>query len=372
MINKRRLIKRFIKYVKISSLSGHEGRFAALIKKELKALGLKVKVDSAGKKIQGESGNIIAHFKGTLKRAPRIFFNAHLDTVVPGENIRPKIKGGVITSSGDTILGADNKAGVAVIMEALQTIKEKIIPHGEIVIAFTVAEEMGLCGAKFIKKRTINSDLGFVLDGGDIDEIINKAPSQDSITAKIIGRAAHAGVHPEQGINAIKVVSEAIAKMKIGRIDKETTSNIGIIKGGSATNIVPEEVEIKGEARSHNRKKLERQVSHMRKALISACRKNKAKLKLEIYPAYRAFMIPENKKVMVLAKKAMTMTKIKPKVKPTGGGSDANIFNSFGIPSIILGVGGDKVHTKKENIRITDMVKGVELVLNIIKAAQNA
>ena len=366
MIDQKRLLERFIRYVKVDSLSKQEGRFAKLIKRELRGLGLPCREDKAGKRLPGQSGNLFTAIKGNVRGIPRILFNAHLDTVGPGRGIRPRIRKGVITSDGSTILGADNKAGVAVIMEIIRIIKEKKLPHGDIDIIFTVAEEMGLCGSKFIDKAFMNADLGYVLDGGDVDEIINKAPSQDSLDARIIGRAAHAGVHPEQGINAIKVASDAISRMRLGRIDKETTANIGIIKGGEATNIVPETVEIRGEARSHSRKKLARQVSHMKKALISACRRYKAKLECRISSAYRSFEIPLGHKALTIAKLAAAASGIRPKIKATGGGSDANIFNGLGVPCVIIGVGADNVHTKKENIKIKEMAKGAQFVLNII------
>jgi tripeptide aminopeptidase len=222
-------------------------------------------------------------------------------------------------------------------------------------------------GAKFLPDKVLKGDFGIILDGGDIDTIIYKAPSQYTIEAKIIGRAAHAGIHPEEGINAIKVASAAIAGMRLGRIDKETTANIGIIHGGTATNIIPEEVELKGEARSHNRDKLNRQVEHMEKSLLRACQRYRARLKIKVERTYRSFEINQGSRSMALVKQAMKKNGIDPKIKETGGGSDANIFNERGIPSLILGVGADKVHTNRERIKIDDLVAGTEIVLNIIR-----
>jgi tripeptide aminopeptidase len=367
LINKNRLVKRFIKYVKVDSLSKKEARFMKLLKKELSTMGLKCSEDNAGKQIGGDCGNLYARLKGNSKGAPAILLNAHVDTVMPGENIKPKIRNGRIFSDGTTVLGADNKAGVAVIMEILNVLKEQKIPHGDIDILFTVAEEIGLTGSKFIKRNFIKAKFGFVLDGGDADEIINKAPSQDSVEIKITGRAAHAGIHPEHGINAIKVASDAISKMKLGRIDFETTANIGIIHGGIATNIIPETVTLKGEARSHDLNKLRRQIVHMGNILHKACVKYGAKLHFRVTPAYRAFEIPAGHKSMSLARQAAKNIGLRIKVKATGGGSDANIFASMGLPCLILGVGADNVHTKKENISVDEMRTGAELVWNIIK-----
>ncbi len=367
IINKKRLLKRFIKYVKVDSVSKDEKKFALLIKKELAVLGVKSREDRAGLHIRGNCGNILGTLKGSVKKAKRLMFNAHIDTVITGRNIRPRVRDGVIKSDGRTILGADNKAGVAVMIEALKVIKERRMPHGDIDIIFTVAEEIGLCGSKFIDKRALKADMGFVLDGGSVDEMINRAPSQDSIEVKITGKAAHAGVHPEQGINAIKVAGAALSKMRLGRIDQETTANIGIIEGGSATNIVPETVVLKGEARSHNGAKLRRQVKHMRDSFRKACRRSGARLEFRVTPSYRSFRVSPASGPMRTAVAAAKAMGIRPKVKATGGGSDANMFNSMGLPCLIIGVGAHNVHTNREKISLSDMVKGCELVLNIMR-----
>jgi tripeptide aminopeptidase len=369
LINKKRLVDRFIRYVKIASLSRKEAKFSKLIRKELKGMGIRPIEDNAGRHIGGDCGNIYAFVKGNVKGIPRMLLNAHIDTVMPGENIKPRIRKGRIFSDGTTVLGADNKAGVAVIIEVLKTLKEKKIPHGDIDVLFTVAEEMGLMGSKYVDRKFLRSRFGYVLDGGDVDRVINKAPSQDSIEIKITGRAAHAGVHPEKGINAIKVASSAISKMRIGRIDSETTANIGIITGGVATNIVPDTVIIKGEARSHDIRKLRRQTSHMGKILRKECARYGAKLSYRVTPSYRAFEVPVTHEALALLKRAAKNIKLNLKVRATGGGSDANIFSSFGLPCLIIGVGADSVHTKKENVSIDDMVKGAELVLNVIGGA---
>jgi tripeptide aminopeptidase len=371
LINKKRLIGRFIKYVKVDSISKKEAKFMKLIRKELSAMGVRSVEDNAGSHIGGDSGNLYAFIKGNLKGVPRVLLNAHVDTVMPGENIKPRIRKGKIFSDGTTVLGADNKAGVAVIMEVIMTLNERNLRHGDIDVLFTVAEELGLTGSKFIDKKLLKADFGYVLDGGDVHKLINKAPSQDSLEIKISGRSAHAGVHPEKGINAIKVASAAISRMKLGRIDRETTANIGIIHGGVATNIVPETVVFKGEARSHDISKLKRQVNHMRNESQKACLKYGAKLAFHVTPSYRAFEIPVKHAAMLLAKKAALDIGIKPDIIATGGGSDANIFSSLGLPCLIIGVGADNVHTKKEKISVNEMEKGAQLLLNIIMESVN-
>lgn len=340
-------------------MSKQEAELVKVVRKDLKALKIRPYRD--------ELGNIFADIKGDEKKAPRLLLNAHLDTVSPGEGIKPRIRYGIITSNGHTILGADNKAGVAAIMEVLRVLREDKVPHGDIQVIFTVQEEIGLLGAKWIRKGWLNADLGYVLDGGDVEKLYYKAPTQYNLSAEVSGRAAHAGVHPEQGINAIQVASKAIAKMRLGRIDRETTANIGIIKGGVATNIVPEKVELKGEVRSHNRRKLKAQLKKMQKCLSRACFESRGKLKINADNVYNAFSLDKDDRVIKIAQRALLNLGIKPKLKLTGGGSDANIFNELGIKTLIIGVGADRVHTKNERIEVEEFLTGAKFLLEIIK-----
>lgn len=351
-------IKRFIEYVKIDSESGQEERFAERLISELKKLGFKPSRDKIG--------NIFVNIKGT-SAGPTILLNAHIDTVTPGKNIKPRIVGGKVRSDGKTILGADNKAGVAAIVEALTIIKKDSIPHGNLLVIFTVQEETGLYGSKHIDRKKLKADFGFVFDGGGPATIHHAAPAQKNIEVWIKGKAAHAGVHPEQGINAIKVASVAITKMKQGRIDFETTANIGIISGGKATNIISEDVYVKGEARSHNLKKLKKQLDHMIACFKKSCEKYKAKLKYKIIDMYPSFKVSPHAKIFKLLKRSYRLSVISYKLKPSGGGSDANIFNKYGIPSIILGVGAHDLHGVKERLNIREYEKGIKMIVELIK-----
>ncbi len=361
MINKRRLIKTFKKLVQTDSPSLKEGKLVAFLQKELKFLGHKASI--VGRPAEGEVGSLIVNISG---KGPQVLLNSHIDTVAHHKPIKPIKRRGFLVSGSGTILGADDKAGVAAILEILKILKEKKLPHPPLQIVFTVAEEIGLVGAKLLPKRYLKADFGLVVDGGDINEIVYKAPSQKNITATIIGKAAHAGIHPEDGINAIKVAAEAIDKMNIGRIDKETTANIGTIEGGRATNIIPDRVQLKGEARSHSPKKLKKQINYMKKVIERACRKHKAKSKVVIKDVYPSFEVKRSAKVLKLAVAQVKKAKIKPVVKMTGGGSDANIFNAAGIPCVIMGVGADHVHTSAERLPIKDFVKGTEIILGLI------
>lgn len=367
MIKKRRLISFFKKLVRIESLSLREGNLARIVKTELRHLG--IKAYQAGKVRGGEVGNLVANVPGRGVSRPRLILNAHLDTVSPAIAVKPIERNGYIYSDGTTILGADNKAGVAAIIEVLHVLKEKKLKHPPLRIILTVAEEIGIVGAKVLPEKVLRADFGLTLDGGDIDKVVVKAPGQYNLEATIIGRAAHAGIRPEEGINAIKVASEAVTKMKVGRIDKETTANIGVIAGGKATNIVPEEVRIRGEARSQNLAKLHKQVAQMERELIRACQKHKARLKLKVERVYKSFEIKASSPILALVAAGMRATKIKPVYKSTGGGSDANILNEARLPTVNIGVGADHVHTTRERINVAEFIQGTEMVLNIISEA---
>lgn len=368
MVNRQRIVNEFLKYIQIDSLSGTEGNFAKFIIGELEAVGAEVYVDAAGEKIGGETGNVIAKVKGSLDKQP-VLFSCHMDTVTPGIGIKPVIKDEVIYSDGTTILGGDNKAGIAAVLEALKCIKENNLEHGPIEIVFSIAEETGLFGAKNLDYNRLEAKLGFVLDsGGEPGQIIVKGPAQDKIDVKIIGRPAHAGVCPEEGISAIHVASAAIANMRLLRIDEETTANIGSISGQGPTNIVCPEVIIKAEARSLSSEKLDAQTAHMVQCFEKAAENFGAKVEIETSRAYGPFVIDEDDEIVALVKKACGNMGLSSFTAATGGGSDTNILNGHGIKAVNLGIGERKPHTLEEHLRIEDLVNTSRLVLEIIKA----
>jgi len=369
MVNRERVVKEFMKYVQIDSLTRSEGNFAKFITEELERLGLEIDFDNAGEKIGSDANNIIATLKGDKDTKP-IMLCCHMDTVTPGEGIKPIIKDDVIYSDGTTILGGDNKAGIAAIIEALKVVKEQNISHGDIEVVFTIAEEGGLNGSKNLDYSKIRSKRAFVLDsGGDPGEIIIQGPAQDKIDVKIKGKSAHAGVCPEEGISAIQVAAAAISRMNLLRIDEDTTANIGIINGGKATNIVTPEVEIKAEARSLSDEKLDKQTAHMIECFKEAAKEFGAEVEINTSRAYGAFKIDENDEIVKLVKKACDNIGLKAYTGSTGGGSDTNILNVNGIKAVNLGIGARKPHTLEEHLRIEDLVNTSKLVLEIIKSA---
>ena len=373
MINRKRILDEFYELVQIKSSTHAERQVADVIRRKLSDLHIEVTEDNTGSKTGGDCGNVLAFLPGTLTGAPSVLFTAHLDCVEPCGNIQPVLKDGIITSAGDTILGSDDKSGVAAILEALRVIKEQNILHGNIQIVFTVAEEGGLQGSKNIDQALLQADFGYALDsGGSPGEIVNMAPGHNKLKIVIHGKKAHAGVAPEEGVNAIILAGKALAKINDGRIDSETTANIGTIEGGSVTNIVPDKVVIQAEARSRNEEKLAAQTQHMRQVFEETVKAAGGKAEISIAKAYDAYVLPETAPVVRLAYQAAESIGLKPVIKATGGGSDANYFNSYGIPTAVLGTGMSKVHTTDEFIKEQDLYNIGELALAIIKAAGQA
>ncbi|TYP54208.1 M20/M25/M40 family metallo-hydrolase [Thermosediminibacter litoriperuensis] len=367
MINEERLINEFLELVKIDSPSGKEGRLAQVLIEKLSTLGLKVSVDDAGEKVGGETGNVIARLKGK-PGAPAILFSCHMDNVMPCEGVKPVIKDGVIYSDGTTVLGADNKAGIAAVLEALRVVKENSIDHGDVEVVFSIWEEGGLRGASNLNADLLTAKYAFVLDsGGSPGEIITSGPAQDKIEVKLIGRAAHAGVAPEEGISAIMMAARAIDRMKLLRIDEETTANIGVINGGQATNIVTPEVTVKAEARSLSEEKLSAQTRHMVEAFEKAAAEFGGRAEIEVTRMYPPFRVEESDDIVRGVKRALERIGITGYTRSTGGGSDTNIFNGMRIKAVNLGIGERKPHTLEEHIHIKDLVDTARMVIEIIR-----
>jgi tripeptide aminopeptidase len=365
-VNQQRLVDEFLELVKIDSASKDERLMADALMAKLEALGFSVSEDDTAAKIGGTAGNVIGILEGE-KDAPPLLFCAHMDRVHPGLGIKPQIKDGVITSDGTTILAADDIAGVVAILEAIRIIQEKKLPHGRLEILFTVAEEGGLYGAKSVDATQFQAQAGFFMDaGGPVGTIVTAAPAQKGLKATIHGKAAHAGVAPEDGISAIVIAAEAITKMKLGRIDPETTANIGVIQGGAATNIIPDKVELRGEARSRNNDKLDQQMDSMVAALNAASARHGVKADISVDHSYSAFGLTESDYPVQLGVKAAEAIGLQPSIESTGGGSDANIINGYGIPSLVLGMGYTDVHTTAESISVEQLLVAAKYVLSII------
>lgn len=368
MVNSDRLKADFLELLKVNSVGGEEGEICQLVAKRLEQIGASsVKVDDASRKIGGTGGNVIAKFEGTVV-GPALMLNAHLDTVSSTEGLKIFEEEDIIRSDGATILGADDKAGVAIVFEALRVLKEQGIPHSPIEVIFTIQEEKGLLGAKALDISSLEAKHGFVLDGSEKpDELVVEAPSHDNFLAIVKGRAAHAGVEPEKGVNAIAAACAAISKVKWGRLDERTTCNIGLIKGGEARNIVPERCEVQGEARSRDKRRLEEVISAIRAAFEEATKEFGAELDFQTERSYECYRVEEEEPQLEAVKEAIRLLGMEPKLLASGGGTDANVFVQQGIRCVILPTGATKAHTKEEYARPSVMAKCCEILLRAIE-----
>lgn len=372
MIKRERLVNEFLSLVAIDSLSKQERNMADALLKRLKDMGYEPYEDDTGSKIGGNAGNVICHVKGNSE-GPSLLLMAHMDTVVPGLSKKAVVDGDIIKTDGTTILGGDDAGGIAVILETLKSLKEDNEKFGDLYIAFTVCEEGGLFGARNLDLKKIPADFAFVLDnGGPIGTIAVKAPHYNRLSATFKGRAAHAGLEPEKGISAIMMASKAIAQMPyFGRIDAESTSNIGIINGGQARNIVCDTCTVEGEVRSADKGK----IAHITQAIVDSFKKAAQDMggdvEIEVETMYPGYSIEENDTIIELLKEASKISGIPLNPEATGGGSDTNIINGAGIPAVDISVGMDKVHSTQEQIRISDMVKACEFLTAVIKASRS-
>lgn len=367
MINKQRLLATFLDYVQIDSESGQEREMAQRVIADLTAVGCDIYVDDTMDKTGSNTGNVYATLPGNAPGEP-IVLSAHLDTVVPGVGVEPVVEEGIIRSKGDTVLGSDDKSGVSAIVEAMRVVTEQNIPHPTVQAVFTVCEETGLLGSKYLQYDKLAGKQVVALDTSTPGTIVTRGPGQYKIEATVVGRKAHAGVAPEQGISAIQVLSEAISNMKLLRVDEETTANIGAIHADYPTNIVADRATMSAECRSRDAAKLEEQARHMEDCLRDACRKYDATLELERTKVYAAFCHDENDPFVQRVVRAMTAAGVKAQCKPTGGGSDANNMSQNGLMALVVGTGMDKVHTTAEQICVTDLEDTARMVLELIKA----
>jgi tripeptide aminopeptidase len=376
LINQERLKNLLIELIKIDSLSRQEYKIAMRLKRELQDLGATVFIDDAGEKIGGTVGNLIAHISGSAPGAAPILLSAHMDTVVPGEGVKPVLDGDILRSDGTTVLGGDDKSGVAIICEVLRVIRENKIPSSDIDVVFTICEEAGLIGAKCLDVGRLRARTGLVLDSDSVGFLFTKAPAANRMEFRVHGLEAHAGVCPEKGISAIKVAAEGIAKMNLGRIDHQTTANVGVIEGGMAVNIVPNSVVLKAEARSHSSEQLDRQTQHMLRCLQEAAavhtldiegKKYQARVEAKIERDYDRMDVPDAAPIVQLVLTAARNLKIDLKTLATGGGCDANVLNQKGLEVANLSTGMREIHTVNEWLDLKDLYLSAAMVLEIVR-----
>ena len=364
-VQRERIVREFMELCRIDSPSRHEAAIAADVERRLRALGLEVRNDASGP----ETGNLIARWPASGLGRP-ILLTTHMDTVEPGRGIQPRLVDGFVASDGTTILGADAKAGLAAILEGLRALGAAGSPHPLIEVVITWGEEIGHRGAEQLDFARFASRLGFCLDAlCPVGTIVNQAPGYDRIEAIFKGRAAHAGSEPERGISAIVAAAQAIVGMRLGRIDPETTANLGMIRGGTVRNAVPAEVVLEGEARSLDSRKLEAQVAHMLERCEAGAQLVGTQVELHVDHAYFPYRIETDTPVAQFAAAAAERSGLTPTFSPTGGGSDANNFNAAGLPMVVLGIGSTGGHTVDERVAVSELEALARQVVALVELA---
>lgn len=365
-INAERLLNTFLELCAIDAESTKERAMADRLTVLLGELGFVVSEDDTGSKLGGNAGNLYATLPGTGP-GETLLFSCHMDRVVPGCGVKPQLAGEYIVSDGSTVLGADDVAGLAAVLEGITAVREQGVPHPRLEVLFSVAEELSLLGIEQFDMNRLVSRCGFVLDaGGPVGEIVVTAPEQIRLSAVIHGRAAHSGIAPEDGISAIQIAAAAISRMPLMRIDEETTANIGSIRADGPTNIVPDRCELSAEARSTDPARLAMQVASMRQALEDAAQAAGGRVEISVRSNYRSYRLDPGSAPVRRADTAARSLGLPVRHRSTGGGSDANFFNEWGIPTAVLCCGFEKVHTCEERMPVSQLVQLAQWVAAIL------
>jgi tripeptide aminopeptidase len=372
MIDAKRLTETFLELLEIDSPSGREAAAAADSCRRLTALGAEVSFDSASSVVEGDCSNLIARFSTphTVLEAPPVLLSAHLDTVSAGTGIQAVQEGDIVRSDGTTILGGDDKAGIAIILEVLTAAVQQELALPPLEIILTVSEERGILGALALDPSSIKSRRGIVFDAsGPAGNIVIRAPYQNSISCLFTGRAAHAGIEPENGNSAILLAAKALGRMRLGRIDSETTANMGTVSGGTADNIVPGECLLTGEARSMNENQLEKITAEIKEACVGAARARRGTAQVTVKRKYDGYAIPPTSRTLRLLEEAFRQTGLQPRHIELGGGSDANAFCAMGIDCLNIAFGGWNFHSTREYVSLSEMEKTARAVVAFLRLA---
>lgn len=377
-VQRERLAVTFTELCEIDSPSRREGRISRRLQELFRELGAgEIVEDNSSAQTGSECGNLIARFTGAADLVP-IFFSCHMDTVQPAEGVRVKRIGDLFTSAGDTILGSDDKSGLAACIEAMRVLRETGTPHRPVEFVITTCEEIGLVGAKALNPELIQAGEGYALDSSGFARVITHAPAANRLTVTVNGVAAHAGLHPEWGVSALILASRALADIPNGRIDEETTTNFGTISGGTASNIVPEKVVLEGEVRSHSPAKLAQVTETIRQAFFRAVAawsdpvgtaKGTPSVQVEIRQDFPLMRLERDERVLRRVEAAARSIGLELSYERAGGGSDANIFNGHGLATAIIATGMTNVHSTQEQVELQDMVDLTRLLLALLTEA---
>jgi tripeptide aminopeptidase len=366
------LLDLFLELCAIPSPSGRERQVADRVRNFLGELGLVVEEDDAGPKLGGDTGNLYSRLPATTNGLP-IFLCAHTDTVPPEAAIEPVVEDGVVRNAAGTILGSDNKAAVVVMLEATRRLLRDGRPHAGIELVFTPQEEVSLRGAGAFDHTRLVARTGFVYDqGAPIGEIVLGSPHGRLLDFRFHGRAAHAGMNPEDGRSAIAAASRAIADFRLGRVDDETSANVGDITGGTARNVVPEWCSFTAEVRSHDERKAIELVREMLESAAFAASLAECEVESEVRPSFPGYRFRESDAAVRLAAAALERAGFEPSYALSGGGADANVFNARGLDCVNLANGMAEIHTPDEHIAVADLESMVEVTLALVDLARNA
>ncbi|NLT34590.1 MAG: M20/M25/M40 family metallo-hydrolase [Gaiellales bacterium] len=351
----------------IPSPPGAERGVADFIVAALRGMGLEPEEDAAATATGGQAGNLYCLVPGTDRGGPHIVLSGHMDTVVPTDSIEPVLEEGVFRNARPTILGADDKSALAALLHATEILRSSGMAYPAYELLFTVSEETALTGIKQFNPARLRSGAGAVFDSsGPVGGVVLAAPTQTTVRAWFQGRAAHAGVEPEKGCNAILAAATAVSRMELGRLDEETTANVGLIQGGTARNIVAEQCFIECECRSHNEDKLARAVASMLDAIQYGATQVGADVRVASGPEYRCYRLSERGGVVRLACRALRDVGLKPELKVAGGGADSNILNAWGIPTVNLSTGMLDMHTPEERIALNDLILLTRVIMALV------
>lgn len=366
-----RVLDLFLELAAIPSPPGRERGVADRVCRQLDALGLAWDEDGAGAAVDATAGNVFCRLPGRVEGGTPVFFCAHFDTVPPVGPLEPVVDDGVVRNAGGTILGADNKAAIAVMLEAARAVVEERREHAGIELLFTPKEEVGLLGAAAFDHTRLAARVGYVYDqAGPIGEIVLGAPSARSVEARFRGRAAHAGMAPEEGRSAIAAAARAIADLRLGRVDERSTANVGTIVGGSARNVVPDTCSFTAEARSHDERALTELVQEMLDTISFAATVSDCAVETEVGTEYRGYRFGDGDLPVVIAAEGLRRAGFEPRTGMSGGAADANVLNERGLQCVNLSNGMAEIHTPDEHIAVADLEAMVAVTLGIVAAAR--
>jgi tripeptide aminopeptidase len=363
----------FTELAAIPSPPGSEREVADRVRSYLEGLGLEVSEDDAGARIGANAGNLLCRLEPTSENGGLpIFLCAHLDTVQPTGSLEPVVEDGVVRNAGGTILGADNKAAVAVMLEAARLILAENRPHAGIELLFTPKEEVGLRGAKAFDVERLRGEVGFVYDhAAPIGDVMLGAPHARQIEVTMRGRPAHAGIAPEEGRSAIVAAARAITDFRLGRLDDETTANVGLIEGGTARNIVPDRCSFSIDVRSHDEAKLAELVKELLETITFAAAFEQCEAETTVDESYMGYRFSRGDLPVRLACAALQREGFEPRLCLGGGGADANVFNERGRPCVNIANGMAAIHTPDEHIAVADLERMVDVTLALVDVARD-